>query len=521
MIAFGVLCVLAIVIFLGGIAWGLPSRDTDRFLFGLRAPWSGKEVQQLTGSRSTVTNQAVDVDRNPLDRNGSVILNRALTDRAEIVRRYRLFTYQPDEMVTMMALAQMRPSERDFDPRLYQYGGLWIYPVGAMLRVAGALHLIQLTPDEAFYLDHPEAFGRFYVTARLYVVVWSLLGAWVVFSLVQTWTRGSLSAACVACFCYLMLPVVVNMSHEAKPHLPGAVLTLLTIMAASKYVRTAELRWFVVAAVAAGLAVGMVLNAWPALVVLPVATLLVRQDWRLRCRLAAMSIGLAITVYFVVNPYVFVHLFNNRELLRSSLGNTREMFQFSIGMRAISNAVMLIAEGATAHIAIIGAGAMIGFAVIAWRFSVVRQHPIWLLLVPAICSLLQFVMFAKNQPAAYARFAIFFDLALLMAAVVGSLELLCRMKWRPELLVLLALTAALSGSRYYAAFVADVATVTSREQAAQVLEGYWSAGSRRVGVMAEPAPYSVPPLNLFNWQLILLPKDYDPSRDPHRPDVIV
>ena len=38
-----------------------------------------------------------------------------------------------------------------------------------------------LRADLAFYLDHPDAFARFYVAARLYTVAWALVGVWAVF----------------------------------------------------------------------------------------------------------------------------------------------------------------------------------------------------------------------------------------------------------------------------------------------------------------------------------------------------
>ena len=75
-------------------------------------------------------------------------------------------------MITLRALAEMKPSRMQLDPKLYQYGGLWIYPVGLLLRFSAALHLIELRGDVAFYLDHPEQFGRFYVVARAYTVLW-------------------------------------------------------------------------------------------------------------------------------------------------------------------------------------------------------------------------------------------------------------------------------------------------------------------------------------------------------------
>src|SRR5687767_191076 len=123
--------VAALVWFLVGIDWGLPSRRADAFLFGDRQPWSGKEILALAGGAGVDPNRGADVDVNPItSRDRPVVLNETDAQRAEIVRRYRLYSYQPDEMITFNALRQMNPGARQFDPKLYQYGGLWVYPVG-------------------------------------------------------------------------------------------------------------------------------------------------------------------------------------------------------------------------------------------------------------------------------------------------------------------------------------------------------------------------------------------------------
>jgi len=117
----------------------LPSHRVDKYLFGHHPVWTGRDIQALIGERATGGARAADLDVNPLgNRERTVWLNETDAQRAEIVLRYRLFTYHPDEMVTMMSLAQMHPGQGDLDPRMYQYGGLWVYPVGALLRVAGA-----------------------------------------------------------------------------------------------------------------------------------------------------------------------------------------------------------------------------------------------------------------------------------------------------------------------------------------------------------------------------------------------
>src|SRR5947207_1533982 len=102
--------IFAGVVFCLGIQWGLPSRTSDRYLFGDHPAWTGQQIVALLPVKDR--NLGADVDVNPIvDRSRAVVLNETDAQRAEIIRRYRLFTYQPDEMITMMALGGMRPGE--------------------------------------------------------------------------------------------------------------------------------------------------------------------------------------------------------------------------------------------------------------------------------------------------------------------------------------------------------------------------------------------------------------------------
>src|SRR4051812_12183207 len=63
-----VLLLLAALVFLTGIEWGLPTRDADRYLFGKAEPWSGQQLLLLGGGWDTDSKVGADVDRNPIGR---------------------------------------------------------------------------------------------------------------------------------------------------------------------------------------------------------------------------------------------------------------------------------------------------------------------------------------------------------------------------------------------------------------------------------------------------------------------
>ena len=508
---------VGLAFFLPGIDWGLPSREADHFLFGERRPWTGREIQALAGPRQVDASQGADVDANPLQqRDQAIVINETDAQRAEIVRRYRLFTHHPDEMVSLMALARMRPRAGQFDPGLYQYGGYWIYPLGGLIGGAAATGLVQLTSDEAYYLDHPEAFGHFYLLARLYVVAWAVAGMLVVASLAERLGAGRVKWA--AALTVAVLPVVVNMAHEAKPHLPGAVLMLLAVRAAMQYAATADRRWWYGTAILCGLAVGTVLTAWPAVALIPLVALTVRQPWLHRLRDLLHGLYLAALVYAVGNPYVISHLLSGRPVLASNLGNTRAMFIVGLTTESLNNACSLI---------MMSVGVLLGWAAVACLLVLPvcyvtnrlrgtgSPRPRWgLLLIPATLAAAQFVYFAGEQRAEYARFSLFIDLALLMIVFAGLSRALAggrfmRVAARVALVPLILLTA-LSSVPYVAAFVVDSKPSGSRSEAAVVAARYATRGASTLAVQREPAPYSAPPVDLFAWRIVLLPKGADP-----------
>jgi len=521
------LMVAAAIVFCAGITWGLPSRAVDRYLFGDRPVWSGEKIQQLAGQREYDPTRGADVDIDPLAKDDRVIwLNETDQQRAEIIRRYRLYTHQPDEMITMMALASMRPGQGDLDPKLYQYGGLWIYPVGALLKIASVCRAVNLKSDLTYYLDYPEEFGRFYVVARLYVVAWALIGVWSVYWITRRFTNGSLWPAAFAALCYIAMPVVINMAHEAKPHLPGAVLMLLAVMAAIRYVETGKRRWWIMTGLLCGAAFGMVLSAMPVFIILPVMVLLRGQSWRHRTTIAVISGVIGCMTYFITNPYVAINFFTNREVLQSNLSNSIAMYEITRLGEGLCNAAWLVAEGTSTIIAVVGLLGAAGL-LIQYPFNKEKadKKPIsksgWLLLVPTVVILMQFVALAAGKPGEYGRFAIFPDIALCIAAII-SIHLFLKKTSRQisAMSIVLAITA-LYGGLYLSAFIRDTSSNNWRMRVAEHLDSFKSSGGKSLGILSEPAPYVLPPVDIFSWKLFLFPEEYVITDDPSLPDVLI
>ncbi len=511
LIAIG-LSAAAAIAFFPGLKWGLPSRAADEYFWGDRRPWTGREIQGLAGERPDEPTRGADVDVDPLEsREHLVRLNETDAQRAAVIRRYRLYTYQPDEMITMMALASMRPSEGRLDPKLYQYGGLWIYPVGAAIRLGAAGGWLTLKNDTTWYLDHPEEFGQFYVAARLYTVLWAGVGVWAVYALARKLAGGCAVTGAVAALCAMAMPVVVNMAHEAKPHLPAAAIMLLAVRAAMRYAESGKRAWWIATAVLCGGAFGMVLAAWPIFVVLPVMVMVRRAGWEEVLTKTVFGGLIGAGVYLATNPYIAINLFANRAVLESNFGNSLAMYEIArLGEGAI-NAALLVIEGTSPILAVFGAG---GTAWLAWRWVRRRDgagRPAigWLLAAPVLVILAQFVALAAGKPGEYGRFAVLPDVALGIAAVVAVRRRVAHRVHAAVPMLLLTIMTAAAGSEYLLGFARDASPGDSRARVAAQLDAYARSGARTLGVVSEPAPYCLPPVDLFRWEIYLLPANPD------------
>jgi hypothetical protein len=515
---------------IAGLTWGLPSREADSFLFPDGQAWSGQRMYDRVGGGAWSTpTRGADVDADPLTRTGEPVkLTATEADVAAILVRYRLYTNQPDEMITMRALASMKPGQGDLDPRLYQYGGLFIYPVGVLLKLAGVAGLIDVRGDVVWYLDHPEAFARFYVLSRAYAAAWGAVGLVVVWLIARR--LAGLNAAALAALLVALLPVVVCMSHEGKPHLPGAALMLAAVWLAMRYVASGRRADWVWMSAACGAAFGMVLSSLPIFVLIPLAEWL---RWRgtegdraaaksaITRTAAGVCIGAA--VYVVTNPYILINLFINREVLKSNFGNSLAMYEVSRLGEGFLRVLELTVEGASWPVLVLGAAAAVAALVR-------RRRDALPLLVPAGLIGLQFVLLGAGKPAEYGRFGVFVNAALAIGAAcllakrgilsgkapdsratggTGAAQgVVARTRvqhgYRPIRWLLIAVVigwVAYGGWGYLANFVADAGSASSSTRT-EVAYRLADAGPA-IGVLAEPAPYGCPPLDFADRRVRL------------------
>ena len=125
------------------IGWGLFDTQREAMLFPQGSEWSRErvaEVRQETTAEKIAEHLGADVDPNPTQATHQPRwLNETPTSQAEIFSRFLLYSAQPDEMITFRALGQMAPARWKLDPKMYQYGGMFVYPVGVLAKISSSI----------------------------------------------------------------------------------------------------------------------------------------------------------------------------------------------------------------------------------------------------------------------------------------------------------------------------------------------------------------------------------------------
>jgi len=278
-------------------------------------------------------------------------------------------------------------------------------------------------------------------------------------------------------------------------------------MAAGSFLNSGATRWWIVTAVLCGAAMGMVLSGLLALLIPMVMVVLRPMTCTRRARIVLASGAIAVAVYFLTNPYVLVHLLGDRAVLESNLRNTRAMYEIGRLLHGAVNAAKLMIEGASPLVMLVG---LLG-AVLIWRSRTGPQAAV-LRILSAVSAVIvvQFVLLAAGKPGEYGRFAVLPDIVLGVCAAVLAGRARIRTFERVQVVVILVVLTVLPGIIYLRGFVRDATNAARRIEDAMLLEGLKQLGARRLGLWAEPAPYSLPPLDLFHWQIVLLPRGFDP-----------
>lgn len=219
-----------------GLRWGVPSRTRNQ----LEPPPSEAPPKELIeqsnihwGSRGRGTDARERFPRNHFN---------------------SVRSYHPDEYLVIKGLSNMRPSKLDFDPRLYIYPAFHYYLVGAAVQTCSMVGLVEVQGSLPFYFENPGHLGRMYVIGRWVGLVFAGLCILMTFLIARLLFGGA--AGWLALPFVAATPAFVVHSHYMTRDLPGTFFILCLLFCAAKICANGRRRWYALAGVSAGAALG-------------------------------------------------------------------------------------------------------------------------------------------------------------------------------------------------------------------------------------------------------------------------
>lgn len=479
--------------------WGLPSRANDDLLFGGQPAWLPERFQAgRMAEQRAARGGGADTDADPLRERAEIQnLTSDETARAAILLRYRLYSRQPDEMITFMALQRMHPRQGDFDPKLYQYGGGYIYLVGASLALASATGAVQLTSDITHYLKTPEDFGAFYVISRGLSLLFGAAALLAVFQLSRR--LGGEAAGWLGMLLTAVSPVFLTLALEAKPHLPSTALLLWAVLAALDCAqRNQRYDWWRLALFAGG-AFAFVLTGLVALVLPALLLFCPLQAGRSRWRAPLLCAAGAVAIYVALNPYIFLNLLFRRNSLGSNLGNSTAMYSIGANLDGAARTLELLIEAA-------GFGTVIAGAIALFWAGRRCGRALLLAAGPGIALLLICSAIGAGKPAEFARFLLFPASLLAVVAAAGLAALGRYSRWA-AMGAAAGILLSVKTPEYVSAFAQDALQASESRRIAAAQLASMLKPTDPLGVTQEPAPYAIPPVDFVQRNVLWLPPE--------------
>ncbi|MBN1163200.1 MAG: hypothetical protein JXB45_01340 [Candidatus Krumholzibacteriota bacterium] len=302
-------------ILLLGINWGLPDKSRAELLtYGTEM--TGGQIEKLNRLRDDFAAQREKSEALAVEtffKEGKVTEYKkdikdpdiCFTEKQNLIslRHFILGSSSIDEMIVPSCLSRMDPARLDFDPEMYAYGGVYLYPIGGFIFLFKAAGLLHLSRDFSHYLRHPAEAALLYIPGRMlnvsaFIATLALLG------LLATKLAGRLAGA-LAMLTYAASTIVLNYSIISKPHVYAAFWSFLALCFLYLYMEDKRKIMFILSVLAAGLAVGSSLPAGAVAVIYP-GMLMKRKNIKGALGETAKAwAGMAI-VLFITNPYLIL-----------------------------------------------------------------------------------------------------------------------------------------------------------------------------------------------------------------------
>ncbi|MFH1540800.1 MAG: glycosyltransferase family 39 protein [Elusimicrobiota bacterium] len=255
---------------LQGINWGLPSKErtdlvfpeqfhTESFYSLMKQTREeiykfseGSPIGRLKNSSLSLTPilQSMGVQEN-----GNLFFNGDEKILANFIRPYLLRSNHTDEQMTIASLSGMYPKSFDFNPRIFPYGGVYIYGMGVWLGLSHVFDFIKISHDLNFYFQYSEEMAKIFVAGRLLNIFFSTFTMIIIFTIAKK--IYSIRTAILSILFFAISPAMIFQTHIMKPYTMATTFAMLCVYYSLVIITTTpSIKNYVLCGIFAGLTIG-------------------------------------------------------------------------------------------------------------------------------------------------------------------------------------------------------------------------------------------------------------------------
>ena len=219
--------------------------------------------------------------------------------------RYKSYSVEADEHIVIMALARINPSELQFDPGFYIYGGSFLYPLGLFYFGLEKLGVINISSFDNM-LSNPDIFDDIYYYGRLFIIFFVALSAALLFLMCRRIV--SLNTSLIYTAIFLLMPATIMFSQIIKPHYYALFWSNLALFYLIKSFSNNKIGWL--NGIIIGASIGMCVGAsliYSVFAVFVWMSILVYKKFTDRLKFLVIIPIFSAIIFLIFNPYL---LFN-------------------------------------------------------------------------------------------------------------------------------------------------------------------------------------------------------------------
>ncbi|MBN1446035.1 MAG: glycosyltransferase family 39 protein [Candidatus Omnitrophica bacterium] len=502
----GILALTA-VLHIYGTGWGVP--DSDRAVLAAGADETvGELLPVMIGLHEEIAEMIPSYGRHyspSYAPNEPVIVKSGgreiATDKSILnsLRSYFIRSYGADEQRAIIALSRIRPEQKKFNPHFYEYGGVYLYPMGLFFYGLSGLNIITLKSDMSFYFLNPEEMGRMYVWGRVFGAAGALLSV-IVFFLLCRQLFADKRLAYFLTLLYGAAPGFVLWSHYLKPFSYGMLWFLLSLWAAVKFYREGKDKWLYFSAAFAGLSFGTLLSYGYSYWGICIFILFSGRGygWKLKSFFLTFLVFLA--VFFMTNPYVLLSFREFMQEIAYLTGYWKSEISLD-SLRVFTFNTLRYGFGTPLWIALLA-----GIAGSLLYKPEKKDLLFFLLFLPG------FLYFALKT-AVWVHYSIF----LYPLLIISTGLFFSRLRLKKILYVSLTVVSIFT-ALYSASYVKILGEKNTRTAAGEWINLNIPAGER-IGLLEAPSPWRTPPFRFLDYKVAVVGEKE--AIDREKPDYFI